>query len=221
MDEVTKTIFILSYGYILGSINSAFLVGKIAKGLDLRKTGTGTLGAANVWYQVGRFWIFPVGIFDVFIKGMTPVYIARYTLDLSIEIQAMAGITAILGHNWPIFLKFHGGRGIAPTVGALLALARMELVLFIVIATAGWKLTNNSATWVLIGFLIMPIASMLWSKPASIQVALLFILLIVILKRVFPNTQFGVCLKSKTIFLNRLLHDRDIDDHDAWINQHR
>ena len=221
MDDLPKILFVLSYGYLLGSINSAFIVGKVAKGLDLRKTGTGTLGAANVWYHVGRFWIFPVGVFDLFIKGMTPVYLARYGLDLDLGIQAAAGILAILGHNWPVFLKFHGGRGIAPTVGVLLALARMELLIFIVVATAGWRLTDHSARWGLIGLLVMPLAAFLWDKPLPIQLTLILFIVIVILKRLFPDNKLGGAFKTRNVFLNRMMNDRDIDDHDSWVNQNR
>jgi glycerol-3-phosphate acyltransferase PlsY len=219
LDESAKIAAVIIYGYLLGSVNSAFIAGKLVKGIDLRKVGSGTVGAANVWYHVGHFWIFPVGVFDMFVKGMTPVYIARYSLDLSIEAQAAAGLMAVVGHNWPVFLRFHGGRGVAPTIGALLALARIELVMFIVLATAGWRLTNSSAVWVLIGMVLMPMWAVVWGRPTAIVAALVGLAAIAIVKRLMPGTRNTSGTGYGRLMLNRLLYDRDIADHDAWVQR--
>ena len=134
MDDSLQIALVLLYAYLLGSVPTAWIVARLVKGIDLRKVGSGTIGASNVYYNVGRFWILPVGIFDLFVKGLTPVYLAR-ALGLEIEIQATAGLLAVVGHNWPVTLGFKGGRGVAPSVGALLALGRLELAFFIVITS--------------------------------------------------------------------------------------
>ena len=219
MDESAKIAAVIIYGYLLGSVNSAFIAGKLVKGIDLRKVGSGTVGAANVWYHVGRFWIFPVGVFDLFVKGMTPVYLARYGLDLGIEAQAAAGLMAVVGHNWPVFLRFHGGRGVAPTIGVLLALARIEMVMFIVLATAGWRLTNSSAVWVLIGMVLMPVWAVAWGRPTAIVAALAGLAALAIVKRLMPGMRNTSGTGYGRLMLNRLLYDRDIADHDAWVQR--
>ena len=219
MDESLKIAAVILYGYLLGSVNAAYLAGRLVKGIDLRQVGSGSVGAANVWYHVGRFWIFPVGVFDLFAKGMTPVYLARYGLDLGIEAQAAAGLMAVVGHNWPVFLRFHGGRGVAPTVGVLLALARPELVMFIIIATTGWRLTNSAAVWVLVGMVLMPVWAVAWGRADAIVWALAGLATIAIVKRLTPSLRNTSGESVGRLVLNRLLYDRDIADHDAWVQR--
>ncbi len=221
MDESLKIAIAVAYGYLLGSVNAAFLAGRLVKGIDLREVGSGTVGASNVWYHVGKFWIFPVGVFDLFVKGFTPAYLARYALDLGIEAQVAAGLAVVVGHNWPAFLRFQGGRGVAPTVGVLLALARLELALFVVVATAGWRLSGSSAVWVLIGMALLPVSSVLWERPGATIALTAGLLVITVVKRVTANLRntSGVALGRLT--LNRLLYDRDIADHDSWVQRER
>ena len=215
MSDELRITAILAYGYLLGSVPMAYVTGRLVKGVDLRKVGSGTVGASNVWYNVGKFWIFPVGIFDLFVKGLTPVFIAR-GLDLGVEVQAGAGILAVVGHNWPLYLKFQGGRGVAPTVGVLIAMARLELAAFIVIGTVGWQLTRGSAVWVLIGFASLPALAWYWDRPVAVVLLMLGLLLITITKRLASNSLRGV---GTRVLLNRLVFDRDIADHDAWMHR--
>ena len=77
MDDTIRSVLVLAYGYLLGSVPAAYIAAKVVKGIDLRKVGTGTVGTSNVWYNVGKVWIFPIGIFDAFVKGMTPAFVAR------------------------------------------------------------------------------------------------------------------------------------------------
>ena len=221
MDEPAKVAIVVAYGYLLGSVNAAFLAGHLVKGIDLRQIGSGTVGASNVWYHVGKFWIFPVGIFDLFVKGFTPAYLARYALDLGIEAQVAAGLAAVVGHNWPVFLRFHGGRGVAPTVGVLIALARLELALFIVVATAGWRLTGSSAVWVLISMVLLPVWPLLWGRPAAVIALTAGLLTIMIVKRVTADFRNPSGETLGRLMFNRLLYDRDIADHDAWVHRER
>ena len=164
MDDSVKVALALAYAYLLGSVPSGYLVGRLVRGVDLRNVGSGTVGGSNVWYNVGKRWIFPVGIFDLFVKGTTPVYVAQ-ALGLDLGVQAGAGLLAVVGHNWPVFLKFRGGRGVSPIVGVLVALGRLELGVFIIIGTAGWRVTHASAVWVLVGMASLPAACALVGPP--------------------------------------------------------
>ena len=219
MDDSLKIAFVLLYAYLLGSVNAAYVVGRVVKGVDLRTVGSKNVGASNVWQQVGKFWLFPVGAFDMFAKGMTPIYLARYGLGLELEWQAAAGLLAIAGHNWSIFLGFQGGRGIAPTVGVLIAMARLELAMFIVIATMGWRLTGNSPVWVLIGLASLPVWAALWERPGATVALTIGILAIAVVKRLASNTPNTSGTPTPRLLYNRLLYDRDIADHDQWVNQ--
>lgn len=219
MEELLKVIAVLIYGYLLGSVPLAYVIGKAVKGIDLRKVGSGTVGASNVWYNVGRKWIFPIGFFDVFVKGLTPISLARDGFNLGIEVQAATGILILLGHNWPLFLRFQGGRGVAPMVGIFLALARIELTVFIVIAVAGWRLTNNAALWVLISVFLLPLWSVLSGRPTAIVVLMAFAIVLTITKRLVSNSLRGTSNNILPLLWNRLVYDRDIREHDAWMRR--
>ena len=219
MDDSLKLALVIIHGYLVGSIPMAYVIGRVVKGIDLRQHGSGNVGAANVWYTVGKPWIFPLGAFDLFVKGPTPVWIARHVMDLSVEAQVAAGLMAIVGHNWPIFLGFRGGRGIAPMVGVLLALARLELTLFIVVSVSGWRLTNSSALWVLISILLLPIWSLLLERPAAVVALMLSLIVITAVKRMTSNVSRNSSVKWPQLMVNRLLFDRDIADHDAWVRR--
>lgn len=210
-------VLVLSYAYLVGSVPSAYVVGRAVKGVDLRSVGSGTLGASNVFYNVGRFWIVPVGVFDIFVKGLSPVYLAR-ALDLPVDAQAAGGLLAVVGHNWPLFLGFKGGRGVAPTVGALLALGRLELALFIVIAVAGWRLTNSSAVWALAAFASLPLSALYFGRPPAVALLMLGLLAIAVVKRLLGNER-GEGVPLARLLLNRLLFDRDVRDHQSWVRR--
>jgi len=219
MDEPVKVALAVAYGYLLGSVSLAYLIGRLVKGTDLRQVGSGTLGSSNVWQSVGKAWVFPVGVFDLLGKGLTPVLFARYLLDLGLEAQAAAGFMAILGHNWPVFLRFHGGRGVTPTLGVLLALARVELALFVVVAVVGWRLTNSSAVWVLVATTLLPVWSLATGRPAAIVWLMVAILATMVIKRLVSNSPTISSIPTRKLLWNRLIHDRDIADRDAWVRR--
>ena len=220
MEEGLKIAGALLYGYLLGSINLAYIVGRLVKGVDLREMGSGTVGSSNVWHNVGKLWIFPVGIFDLFVKGMTPAFLAR-GLGLELEVQALAGLLAIIGHDWPVFLGFKGGRGVAPTVGVLVALGRLELSAFIILGTAGWQVTRNAAVWVLVGLATLPFFALLWGRPTSIVLLMVGIFLVTVAKRLASNSLKSPGVSVPRLLLNRLIYDRDIADNDAWVQRGR
>jgi glycerol-3-phosphate acyltransferase PlsY len=187
MEERIAIALVLAYAYLLGSIPMSYVTGRLVKGIDLRKIGSGTVGASNVWYNVGHAWIFPVSIFDVFVKGMTPALVAR-AFDLGLDVQVAGSLLVVAGHNWPVYLKFQGGRGIAPTVGMLLVMGRLELAVFMVMSTAGWQLTQSSAVWVLLGFGSMPLVSLWLGRPLEIIGLMAGVVLITVAKRLASNS---------------------------------
>ena len=220
MDEPFKLIAAMAYGYLVGAIPSAYLAGRLVKGVDIRKVGSGNVGASNVWYNVGKFWIFPIGFFDLFGKGGTSVWFARDALGLGLESQVAAGLLAIAGHNWPVFLGFKGGRGVAPIVGVLLALARMELAMFIIVSVSGWRLTGSSAVWVLISLALLPLWSLIWDRPTTIALLMVGILIITIVKRMTASgPRADSNISWPVVLITRLLMDRDIPDREAWVRR--
>ncbi|MAR53075.1 MAG: acyl-phosphate glycerol 3-phosphate acyltransferase [Propionibacteriaceae bacterium] len=111
----------LLLGYLLGSIPSGWLAGRWLKGIDLRELGSGSTGATNVLRQVGKGPALTVFVIDVG-KGAIAVLLAR-ALGASNWIQVLAGLTALAGHIWPVWLNFKGGKAVATGFGMFLGLA--------------------------------------------------------------------------------------------------
>ena len=118
---MTLKFFILLVSYLLGSFPSGFLYAKNLKGIDLRSVGSGSTGATNVLRNVGKWPALIVFILDV-LKGFIAVKIAYIFLADNI-FQVLAGLFAITGHIWPIWLKGRGGKAVATGLGMFIALS--------------------------------------------------------------------------------------------------
>jgi len=123
--------------YLLGSIPTGFLVAK-AKGIDIRSVGSGNIGATNAMRVLGK----PAGIFVLLMdaaKGFGAVWLAalllkQFNANADVETaRIIAGIFAVLGHNYTCWLKFKGGKGIATTAGVYLALAPWAVLVGLVV----------------------------------------------------------------------------------------
>ncbi len=118
---MTKIFFILFISYLLGSFPSGFLYAKKFKGIDLRDVGSGSTGATNVLRNVGKWPALIVFMIDVS-KGFIAVKLAYLILSSNI-FQVLAGLFAITGHIWPIWLKGRGGKAVATGLGMFIALS--------------------------------------------------------------------------------------------------
>ncbi len=113
--------------YLIGSFPSAYLVGRWRKGVDIRDVGSHNPGAMNVFYKVGFWWGIVILLTDIG-KGAAGVAVAKYLVGTDYWFgtpylwQYLAGICVVLGHNFPVFLKFHGGKGGAACIGILMFL---------------------------------------------------------------------------------------------------
>ena len=115
------TLFILFTSYLLGSFPSGFIYAKKLKGIDLRDVGSGSTGATNVLRNIGKWPALIVFILDIF-KGFIAVKIAYFLLSDNI-FQVIAGLCAIAGHIWPIWLRGRGGKAVATGLGMFIALS--------------------------------------------------------------------------------------------------
>ena len=109
---------VIILGYLLGSIPTGYIAGRIFKKVDIRRVGNGNMGAQNAFRQLGAWVGITVGIIDAG-KGVLAILIAR-EVGLPQIGMLLAGAAAVIGHNWPVFLRFRGGRGEATTIGVLL-----------------------------------------------------------------------------------------------------
>jgi acyl-phosphate glycerol 3-phosphate acyltransferase len=128
MMNLLINISIIAVGYVVGSIPSAYIVGRL-NGVDIRETiEDGRRGASFVWKTVGKPYGILVAAMD-FSKGLFSIMLAQNIFHLSLSFIVLTGLAAIIGHNWSIFLKFTGGQGAATTFGNLLYLLPRQSLL--------------------------------------------------------------------------------------------
>lgn len=118
----------LIISYLIGSIPTAYIFGRLLKGIDIRKFGSGNVGATNVLRVLGRAPAITVLALDILKGFIAAVFVADFvalkTIPVSPEaLRIILGFSCIAGHNWTVFLGFKGGKGVASTLGVLLGLA--------------------------------------------------------------------------------------------------
>ncbi len=212
-------VILLTIGaYLLGSVPTAYIAGKLIGGIDVREHGSGSVSGSNVWASVARWAVFPVGIADVS-KGLIPVLIAQVA-DFSVGAQGIVGLAAIAGHNWSIFLRFTGGRGIATTMGVLVLLARWELVVFVAVWLLSIALLRNTPLGALLAGVSLPFASLGFGEPLSLTLCLVAMALLMMIKRLIANWSFDALVGEwRRVALYRILFDRDVRARKAWIHR--
>jgi glycerol-3-phosphate acyltransferase PlsY len=141
---MSKLILAAVASYLIGAIPTAYIFCRLLKEVDIRKVGSGNVGATNAMRAIGKGWGITVLLLDV-LKGFLPVVLlgnaaASYVTEMPDElIRIILGLSCICGHNWTIFLGFKGGKGVATTLGVLIGLATavsgLRLALGLVIAT--------------------------------------------------------------------------------------
>ena len=134
LSPTTNFILLIIFGYLLGSIPWGYLISK-AKIIDIRKIGSGSIGVTNVLRILGLKWAALVSILDV-VKGVIPAYLAINFLVFDWQI-ALVAISPILGHIFPVWLKFKGGKGVSTTLGVLFILLGWK---FFLILLSSWLL---------------------------------------------------------------------------------
>lgn len=130
---VTTYLLTALMGYFVGAFPTGYIVGRLWKGIDIREYGSGRTGGANVLRTVGAFPAAITTLGDVG-KGVVAVLVAR-ALWHNETAAVVAALAALVGHNWPLFLGWHGGAGVGTTFGGLLIL---EPVTTLVVALSGF-----------------------------------------------------------------------------------
>ncbi|MGD1118133.1 MAG: glycerol-3-phosphate acyltransferase [Dehalococcoidales bacterium] len=231
MDTWVKFVILAVAAYLLGSVPLSYLAAR-SRGVDLRRQGTQQVGGGNLWRTTSRKLGLFVGIFD-FCKGIIMVAAARI-VGLSPGLQLLVGLAAIIGHDWPVFLRFHGGRGIATSLGIIIILpiinigndntyqvSNWPLVAFLAVAVAGVVIARRTPVPILIGLILMPIISaLIKAQPLSLTLGYAALVVIIIVKRLIaqPSAE-KITTGMGRVLLNRLLFDRDIRDRAAWVQR--
>jgi len=172
-------------GYLLGSIPSAYIATRLAVGKDVRQLGGGNVGGLNVYREVGLVPAAVAGIADV-AKGAAAVAIAHWLLDVSPPFVLAAALAAVVGHNWMVFLKFSGGKGMGASIGALFVLLPvygypLGLAFFFGVVLIPFIITRNIALSMGIGLLALPFISWLGMQSTPSTSKMHFIIFSVVL----------------------------------------
>lgn len=185
----------LLVSYLVGSIPTAYIFGRVIRGIDIRKYGSGNVGATNAFRVLGRLAGITVLVLDAF-KGIVCVtVIADFLISRGITIdelflRILFGITAVLGHSLTIFLKFKGGKGMATTLGVMIGLALKMPALGII-------LLIEVLIWIVV-FSLSRIVSL-----SSIVSAVVFPILFIAFRQPLPLVLMGLVLSIFVILRHK------------------
>lgn len=146
--------------YLIGSIPCGYLAGRLIAGIDIRTVGSGNIGATNVGRTLGWHWFGVVLVLD-FLKGFGPAFFAPQALTAlgdtatsSETALVLCGLAAILGHLWPLWLRFQGGKGVATALGVVTAVAPSASWIPLGAALAGFLVILGLTRYVSLGSIV-------------------------------------------------------------------
>lgn len=181
----------LLISYLIGSIPTSYIFGKVLRGIDIRQFGSGNVGATNVYRVVGKLPGALVLVIDV-LKGLLCVtLVASLFLRLGIMMDAeiyrlSLGLAAIIGHIWTVFLKFKGGKGVATSAGVLIGIAPKIFVLGLIIWIAVFLWKRYVSLSSISSAVSIPVFFSILSYPASYVIFTSLICAIMVYKHL-PN----------------------------------
>lgn len=223
---IVQVILLTITAYLVGSIPAAYIVARWRRGIDIRKHGSGNVGAANTLTVVGKRWSIAVTIFDIG-KGALMVWFAQL-LDFNIASQASVGIATIIGHDWPVFLRFQGGRGVFTSLGVIAILNPWLGLIALVYPYLFFAPFKQVALGVSTVMVIVPVTSALAHEPFGIEepltvtLAVSVIMAVMMIRRLTaPRSSISRNVPLYELIIFRMLFDRDIRDRKAWINHKR
>lgn len=149
-----RVIFVLLLSYLIGSITTGDIVAYVKK-IDLRGQGSGSIGATNVLRAMGWFYAAVVLTGDA-LKGIIAVYLGSKLIGAinGFDFAIISGIVAIIGHNWPIYTRFRGGKGIATSLGVIIGLTVKSLLMILIV----WIITFVASGFVSLASVLAAIA---------------------------------------------------------------
>jgi len=201
-----STLIIIFISYLFGSLPFGYIITNLSTKKNILEIGWRKTSGSNVFKNVGKWQGALTGILDV-LKGFLAVKLAQ-SFGLSLLTQALCGMAAVFGHNWSIFLKFAGGRGIGTFIGAFFALSPkilgFSLIPFILLGII-WNLSIGT-----ILFLITAITlANYFNQFELIGIFALLSLVPIFLKRLSPVNEIFPLKKKMALIRNRLIFDND------------
>ena len=206
---------IIAGSYVAGAVPIAYLAGRLLRGVDIRRYGSGNIGPSNLWQNVSKPATVPVGLLEIG-QGLAGILIAK-AADQGLGVQVAAGLAALAGHNWSPFIGFYGGRGVAHAIGFMLVLSWPGLGAFIGVSLAGVAL-RAVPQLVGLGILATPFVAIAAGQSKEIVAGLGGMAALIFAKRLLGNE---LSLPAPSVLLNRLLYDRDTRERERWVRGER
>ena len=153
--------------YLLGSVSFSYLFGRMLKGIDIRKHGSGNAGATNTLRVLGKGPAISVLALDV-VKGIVAVWLPVWLGQDAEWVRVSCAIAVIVGHNWPVFFGFKGGKGIATTIGVMATLAFLPALIAGIIALGSIFVTRFVSLGSLLFTALLPLFIWLFGRPEEI-----------------------------------------------------
>ncbi len=209
------TLIMIPVGYLAGSFPTAFLLGRV-RGLDLRNMGSGSLGGSNAGQFLGMWAYLLVAAVDI-AKAVIVTQVALLWSGDTL-LAGLTGLAAMIGHNWPIYLHFVGGRGVGTTLGMLLVLFPEGWIVLLLPSIIGTFL-NRGALANGIGYVALPFVAWWAGQPQGVVLACAGAAVIAAIKRLAANGGPLPRDNRTQVLLNRLLHDRDVGPDEEWVER--
>ena len=181
---MTKNIILLIAAFVLGSIPFGIITAK-AKGIDLKKIGSGNIGATNVLRSLGK-WPAVITLLGDILKGTLAVAIGKYT-GVAPLYEGLIGISAILGHNFSLFLGFRGGKGVATSLGVLVIYAPPAALVTLIIWIGVVLFTKYSSLGAIVSFALLPFNVMLFNFEDKTKIFISILISLFIILRHMDN----------------------------------
>ena len=202
VNEFLTILMVIIIGYFLGSVPTAYIVTRLKTGKDIRKLGGGNVGGLNTLKEVGLIPAIIVTLIDIS-KGAAVVAITHWALRLDRPYVLLAAIATIIGHNWMVWLKFNGGKGMGASVGALVIIMpicgySLGLAVFFVIVAIPLLLTRNVALSMGLGLLALPFIFWLGGTHSGMLVIWSVVIGLIIAGK-FTPTALRALAKTKNI----------------------
>lgn len=189
--------------YLLGSIPFAQVLARV-HGVDLRRAGTGNVGAGNLKRTVGAGWALAAGVLDG-LKGLVPVWLSLRYGGFGPGAAGLVGLSAVVGHNWSLFMRGRSGRGLATAFGLIVALHPPLAIWTTGWAVAGWKIGGGMAGF--FGWGLLPIVSIALGGPITESLLILLLATVLIGRRMQGNPGD---LMDRRSMMRRAIYDRDL-----------
>lgn len=175
-----KIILLSLAAFIIGSIPTGLLIAR-SRGIDLKQKGSGNIGATNVLRTAGK-WPAVFTLCGDILKGAAAVLLARH-FEAGVLYEGVIGICSILGHNFSLFLKFKGGKGVATSLGVLSIYSPVTALFSVILWLLTVITTKYSSLGALVAFGFLPISMILFDTREKFPIALIMTLMMFIMHR--------------------------------------